>query len=76
MNGRGLVTFKVSREVGGWVGMENPVEMMECRVRRGMKELDSRSGGTRDQMEVCLDDNGLLRRGQVIWPQLYRACAI
>ena len=28
VNGRGIVTFKVSCEVGGWVGMENPLEMM------------------------------------------------
>ena len=40
-----------------------------------MKELDSRSGGTRDQFEVCLDDTGLLRRGQVIWLGSNR-CAI
>ena len=35
-----------------------------------MKELD-KVWGTRDQMEVCLDDNGLLRSGQVIRVQLY-----
>ena len=28
--------------------------------------------GTSDQMEVCLDDNGLLRRGQIIWRKLYQ----
>ena len=33
--------------------------------------MDSRSGGTRDQMEVCLDENGFLRRGQIIWLDLY-----
>ena len=94
LNERGLVTFKVSWQVGGRVGMVNPPEKKDtggwggdrkCFTKDGystslvrlveedlLHGLDSRSGGTRDQMEVCLDNNGLPRRGQIIWRKLYQ----
>ena len=44
---------------------------MDMLGRRGGRKRYSRSGGTRDQMEVCLDENELLRRGEIIWLDLY-----
>ena len=70
VNGRDLVTFKVSWQVGGRVGMVNPLEMKDT-VGWGGEWKTFKICGTRDQMEVCMDDNGLLRRGQVIWLKLY-----
>ena len=49
--------------------MVNPLYMTDSRMRKGRKSLDSRSGGP--QMEVCLDEYGLLRCGQVIWLEIY-----
>ena len=85
VNGRGLVTFEVTWQAGGWVGeyhggretnasmtyyvaehvMVNPLQMKDnVGERRGGKRQTQGLGGTHDQMEVCLDENGFLRSGQ------------
>ena len=43
--------------------MVNPLEMMDT--------VGERREVTRDQMEVCLDENGCLRREKTIWLDLY-----
>ena len=43
---------------------EFPSDEGQRRGEEGTKERDSRSGGTHDQMEVCLDENEFLRSGQ------------
>ena len=40
---------------------ESPSDEGQRRSEEGTKERDLRSGGTHDQMEVCLDENGFLR---------------
>ena len=44
---------------------ESPSDEGQRRGEEGMKERETQSlGGTHDQMEVCLDENGFLRSGQ------------
>ena len=52
--GRGLVTIKVSWQVGGRVGMENLLEMATVGEEEEEKERNSRSGGPYDEMEMCV----------------------
>ena len=60
----GLVMFEVSLQVGGRVGVDEFAgDDGHCRGEKGKKEIDSRSGGTRDKVVVFLDDNGFLCRG-------------
>ena len=67
VDGRVLVSW----QVGGKVVMVNPLEM-DTSGEEGKKESSLKVWGTRDQMEVCLDEYVLLRRGQVIWLELYK----
>ena len=46
--------------------MVSPLEM-DTSGEEGKKEFSLKVWGTRDQMEVCLDEYVLLRRGQLIW---------
>ena len=43
---------------------ESPSDEGQLRGEEGTKERDSRSRGTHDQMEMCLDENEFLRSGQ------------
>ena len=54
--------------------MVNPLEMTDTVGERRERERDRLKvwGGIRDQMEVCFDDNGFLRRGKIIWLDLHR----
>ena len=59
--GRGTsanMTYYVAEHV-----MVNPLQMNVVGERRGRKG-ETRLGGTHDQMEVCLDENGFLRSGK------------
>ena len=45
--------------------MVNPLQMKDNNgKRRGRKRETQGLGGTNDQMEVCLEENGFLRSGQ------------
>ena len=44
--------------------VESPSDEGQCWGEERTKEGDSKSGGTHDQMELCVDENGFLRSGQ------------
>ena len=53
--------------------MVNPLQMKDnVGERRGQKRETRGLGGTHDQMEVCLDENGFLRSGQFKCLELYQ----